>query len=68
MITRELVGVSRSDASIAPAGVGGRLEAWIACGNKVNIWVTTKRRGVVVVCQNNIWPYSDLRDSVNQYQ
>lgn len=29
MITRELVGVSRSDAGVAPTGVGGGLEARI---------------------------------------
>lgn len=37
VITRELVGVSRSDASIAPTGVGGCLEAWITCGNKIPV-------------------------------
>ncbi len=43
MITRELVGVSRSDAGVAAAGVGGRLEAWITYANKttVDIWFTT---------------------------
>lgn len=47
MITRELVGVSGSDASVAPAGVGGCLEAWITCGNRitVNIWITPKNIG-----------------------
>lgn len=31
MITRKLVGVSRSDSGVGPAGVGGSLEAWIPC-------------------------------------
>lgn len=31
LITRKLIGVSRSDASVAPTGVGGGLEAWITC-------------------------------------
>lgn len=40
MITRKLVGVSRSDASIAPTGVGGSLKAWITCGKTsgVKMW------------------------------
>lgn len=46
VITRELVGISRGDASVAPTGVGGCLEAWITCEDKVSvsIWiiVTTK--------------------------
>lgn len=36
MITRELVGISRSDASVAPTGVCGCLKAWITCGDKEN--------------------------------
>lgn len=31
MITRELVGVTRSDAGVAAAGVGGGLEARVTC-------------------------------------
>lgn len=44
MITRKLIGVSRSDASVAPAGVGGGLEAWITCwgGGVKDIWFTDK--------------------------
>lgn len=41
VITRELVGISRSDASVAPAGVGGGLEARVTCGDKIAV----KRRG-----------------------
>lgn len=37
VITRELVGVSRSDASIAPTSVSSRLEAWITCGQKMGV-------------------------------
>lgn len=37
MITRELVGISRSDASVAPTGVGGSLEAWITCGDQITV-------------------------------
>lgn len=29
-LTRELVGVSRGDARVAAASIGGRLEAWVA--------------------------------------
>lgn len=31
MITRELVGVTRGDAGVAAAGVGGGLEARVTC-------------------------------------
>lgn len=36
VITRELVGISRGDASVAPTGVGGCLKAWITCGDKMS--------------------------------
>lgn len=36
VITRELVGVSRSDARVAPAGVSGGLEAGITCRAQKN--------------------------------
>lgn len=42
MITRKLVGVSRSDASIAPTGVGGSLKAWITCGKKTGVNMRTE--------------------------
>lgn len=40
VITRELVGISRGDASVAPTGVGGCLEAWITCGDKVSVSIS----------------------------
>lgn len=57
MITRELVGISRSDASIAPTSVGCCLEAWITCGSKitVNIWITENTT-------KNICTYAELGD------
>lgn len=43
MITRELVGVSRSDAGVAPTGVGGGLEARITWReDKRDAWFRTR--------------------------
>lgn len=44
VITRKLVGVSRSDAGVAPTGVGGGLEARITCGKKISVQQRLKDR------------------------
>lgn len=46
VITRELVGISRGEASVAPTGVGGCLEAWITCRDKVTVitWIAANNK------------------------
>lgn len=78
VITRELVGISRSDASIATTGVGGCLEARITCGNKItiNIWTAadTKNETCTGGCRGDDNDTHGMRktlksrDSANQNQ
>lgn len=52
--TGKLVGVAGCEASVAPAGVGGRLEARVTCGVELNVSISinkiylTERTGLIL--------------------